>query len=149
VWRFNDVQNGSPRFSVDGEGYRSVFSHPGTDFAWMAPEFAAMEKSFKFLDLHFSPVVAGGTFYVDIIVDDVRRRTESVIVETGTAAYYDLAVYDESTYSATEEQYVRLPLDVVGRKIQFVCYNNEADEAFAVTAMHVEFAPADTIYEKV
>jgi len=149
VWQFNHIINGSPRFSVDGEGYRSVFSHPGTDFAWMAPEFASLEKAFKFLDLQFLPNVAGGTFYIDIIVDDELRRTESVTIEAGNYSYYDLDAYDSATYSTFEEQYVRLPLDVVGRKIQFVCYNNEADEAFAVTAMHVEFAPADTIYEKV
>ena len=147
VLTFNDITSA---YEADGVAYQSVFAHPVTDFSYMDPRFAGIEKHFKFLYLQFLPTFTESTFYVDIYVDNEFKRTESCSLLDSSSNVYDTATYDSSTYAAENELFYRtLPLDVMGRKIQFVCYNNTAGEAFVVTDMTVTFELADADYEEV
>jgi hypothetical protein len=148
VYLWNDIQNGVTGYSVDGASYQGVFSHPVTDFSYMDPSFASLQKQFKWLDVQLLPTETESTLSVDVFVDDRYVDTLTMDLALTEAFVFDTAEWDAATFAGVEYQFKRLPLDVTGRKIQFVWYNNSVDQAFIVADAHVTFVPANQTYEE-
>lgn len=146
VYTFNE----SNYYTIDGTGaYQGAFSHPITDFAYMDPRLGGLEKQFKFLQLQLLPTTTESTLFIDIYVDNEFKRTESVLLLSSGNSVFDTATYDSATFATEGEVFYRtIPLDVTGRKIQFVCYNNADEEAFAIADMTVSFEISDPNYEE-
>lgn len=135
--------------NVLGDPFDAVYSHPATDFSYLDPRLASVEKAFKFLQLQILPTGVSSDLTIDIIVDGVYRRSETITLSSGVASTYGSAIYGTSTYAGTDFIFKQIELDVTGSKIQFVCYNTGVDEEFSIVDMNVVFEVMDTIYEEV
>jgi hypothetical protein len=136
-------------YSILGEPYTAIYSHPPTDFSYLEPKLSTVEKAFKFLNLQILPSGMASTLHFDIIVDGTYRRSESVSLVSSTSSLYGSALFGTGTYAGSDFEPKQVPLDVTGTKLQILCYNSEVDENFSIVDMNVVFEVADSRYEDV
>lgn len=137
----------NPNRNVLGEAFNASFSHPDTDFSYIDGSLAFKEKCFKFLKIQIIPTAETAEISIDIIVDGVYRRTETITLGSSIASTYGSGVYGTATYAGTSYVPHCIPLDVTGTRLQLIWYNNTVDEHFIIADAVVEMTVLGDTYE--
>lgn len=122
--------------NVAGIGYRGEFQTPHMDLSFINPGFRDLQKRFDRLEILFEQT-GDWDLNVDVFIDGTFTETLAFSQTKGDHLGSFLIGSDQLPSNAPRSAFQ--PLHGRGRRISFLCYNENFDEEFSIVGMTLYF----------